>query len=224
MSNTRSNSRSRSAAATRGAILDAAERLFAEKGFAATSIRDVAEASGASKALVHHHFGNKDDLYLAVKETVVKRYKAAQSPQLSADVDPAQFVIQGMRVLFDFYRENPTLVRLGTWTQLEGETARWPSDEELWEMILERMRNAQQQGVIRRDIHPAFLLTMAGALAYNWWQFKASRKHLLRYFPNGEKLDDLYLEHMLEVFLHGVAGPELPRDDGAGEPSGGEET
>ena len=54
----------RSAAAD--AVLDAAARCFAERGYAATSIDDVARRLGATKGRVYHHFGSKTALFFAV--------------------------------------------------------------------------------------------------------------------------------------------------------------
>ncbi|RLA02660.1 MAG: TetR/AcrR family transcriptional regulator [Gammaproteobacteria bacterium] len=48
------------------AILGVAKRLFAEKGFDAVSINQIAQQAGVSKANVFHHFTSKDALYLAV--------------------------------------------------------------------------------------------------------------------------------------------------------------
>lgn len=53
---------------TRGQILDAARAAFAEKGFGRTTIRGVAASAGVDPALVHHYFGNKDDLFVAALE------------------------------------------------------------------------------------------------------------------------------------------------------------
>jgi len=47
-------------------ILDAAENLFAERGFDATSLRDIAGAVGIRVPSLYNHFGNKDELYRAV--------------------------------------------------------------------------------------------------------------------------------------------------------------
>ena len=47
-------------------VLDAAARCFAERGFAATSIDDVARRLGSTKGRVYHHFASKMDLFLAV--------------------------------------------------------------------------------------------------------------------------------------------------------------
>lgn len=55
----------------RARILAAAIVLFAERGFAAVSISDVAQAAGMVKSAIYHHFSSKEALYLAVlRETV----------------------------------------------------------------------------------------------------------------------------------------------------------
>jgi AcrR family transcriptional regulator len=51
---------------TKERILDAAERLFAERGIAATSLRAVIAAAGVNLAAVHYHFGSKEALVAAV--------------------------------------------------------------------------------------------------------------------------------------------------------------
>lgn len=56
---------------TRAAILEAARGLFAERGFAGTSVRAVAAAAEVDPALVHHYFGRKDDLFMAALQIPV---------------------------------------------------------------------------------------------------------------------------------------------------------
>lgn len=51
---------------TKTQILDVAERLFAEQGFAATSLRALTAAAGVNLAAVNYHFGSKEALLLAV--------------------------------------------------------------------------------------------------------------------------------------------------------------
>jgi AcrR family transcriptional regulator len=50
----------------RNRLLDAAERLFCEKGFEATNVRDLTAAAKCNIAAVNYHFGGKDKLYLEV--------------------------------------------------------------------------------------------------------------------------------------------------------------
>jgi len=57
---------------TRDRILDEAEALFANKGFAGTSVRDIATSSGLTPASLYNHFSNKDALYRAVLERGVQ--------------------------------------------------------------------------------------------------------------------------------------------------------
>jgi TetR/AcrR family transcriptional regulator, regulator of cefoperazone and chloramphenicol sensitivity len=54
---------------TRGRLLVAATRLFAERGFHGTKVRDIAERAGANVAAASYHFGSKEGLYLAVLRT-----------------------------------------------------------------------------------------------------------------------------------------------------------
>jgi AcrR family transcriptional regulator len=54
------------AISTKDRILDAAERLFAEKGFAQTSLRDITAEAGVNLAAVNYHFQSKDHLIAAV--------------------------------------------------------------------------------------------------------------------------------------------------------------
>jgi AcrR family transcriptional regulator len=56
------------AATTRERILDAAERLFLEKGFHGASLRELSSAAAVNLAAVGYHFGGKDELLRAVLE------------------------------------------------------------------------------------------------------------------------------------------------------------
>jgi AcrR family transcriptional regulator len=51
---------------TQECLLDAAEQLFVENGFAATSLRSIAAAADANLAATHYHFGSKEGLFEAV--------------------------------------------------------------------------------------------------------------------------------------------------------------
>ena len=58
--------RSRDAAASKKALLQAAQDLFGQKGFERTTIRDIGERAGVDAALIARYFGSKGDLYVAV--------------------------------------------------------------------------------------------------------------------------------------------------------------
>lgn len=61
--------------ATRTRIVDAATRLAAVRGLTAVSLADVAEAVGLSKSGIFKHFESKEDMHMAVVETVMRRFR-----------------------------------------------------------------------------------------------------------------------------------------------------
>ncbi|MEM7199095.1 MAG: TetR/AcrR family transcriptional regulator [Planctomycetota bacterium] len=69
---------------TKSRILDAAEALFAEHGFPATSLRAVTAAADANLAAVHYHFGSKEALFRAVFERRLAPMNAARMARLDA--------------------------------------------------------------------------------------------------------------------------------------------
>ena len=58
---------------TRQLLLDSAEHLFAEKGFADTSVRDITAKAGCNLAAVNYHFGGKENLYVSVFQRVLAK-------------------------------------------------------------------------------------------------------------------------------------------------------
>ena len=71
-------------------VLDAAARLFAGKGYGATSMRDIAGAAGMLPGSLYYHFASKEELLVAVYEEGVRRIKAALAPALAQPGDPWQ--------------------------------------------------------------------------------------------------------------------------------------
>ena len=69
----------------KGRIASAARRLFARRGYAGTSMADIAAAAGVSKATVFHHFGNKRGLYQALIADAVTGFREQIVPLLDAE-------------------------------------------------------------------------------------------------------------------------------------------
>jgi len=71
---------------TRTRILEAAEELFALKGFDATSIRDITERADCNIAAVNYHFGGKDKLYAATARDLVTDLRDHRIRKLEKDL------------------------------------------------------------------------------------------------------------------------------------------
>ncbi len=74
----------------RDAIVAAAARIFADRGYAAVGMRDVAEAVGVRGASLYHHFASKEEILYAICLTVTEEPNALNLPLLDAPGTPAQ--------------------------------------------------------------------------------------------------------------------------------------
>lgn len=96
------------AALTRSAILDAAQKLFVERGFDATSVDDIARESQLSKGAVYHHFQDKQqvfaEVYVAAEKVVVTT--VAESV-LQPDLGPWERVEVAARTALHSYAADP---------------------------------------------------------------------------------------------------------------------
>lgn len=66
---------------TRARILDAAEQLFAERGFDGASLRDIAARANSAVGLVHHHGGGKEEL---LRRTIARRAEELSALRMDA--------------------------------------------------------------------------------------------------------------------------------------------
>lgn len=108
------------------AILDAAEKLFLEKGFAATSTTQIAKLVGCNQALVHYYYRTKENLFNTILE---KKFRLLFSAMFgSEDLGDLSFeekLKQVVRSHFDMLTQNPQIPLL-VFTEL----ARMPANIE----------------------------------------------------------------------------------------------
>ncbi|HEX3599359.1 MAG TPA: TetR family transcriptional regulator [Lacipirellulaceae bacterium] len=192
--------RIRDSECTRNAVLCAAERLFAEQGFAATSMRDISQASGVSHPLIHHHFGSKNDLYSAVKRRLVEDY-ARRFPNAAKAANRPLNVRAEMRRIMKYIGGNPMMLRLAARTRLEGDHQVWPGEPAVLDMLTRRIAVSQQRNLVRKDISPEHVSIMLLGLVYFWLD---SREHFVRRF--GDRVNDVdYLRQTIAILERGIA-------------------
>jgi AcrR family transcriptional regulator len=83
-------------------MLDAAHALFAQRGFAAVTMDEVAAAVGVTKPLLYTYFGNKDRLYLACMERAGDALLATIVEAVQAADGPVDATARGLRAFFAF--------------------------------------------------------------------------------------------------------------------------
>jgi AcrR family transcriptional regulator len=116
--------RRRDVEASREAVLDAAEELFAGNGFHATSVQQIADRAGISRGMPNYLFGSKEQLYRAVLDRfqdtpreVVRRARSAAAEHGSDDATALRSAMDGF---FGFLLERPNFVRLMQWESVYG--------------------------------------------------------------------------------------------------------
>lgn len=96
----------------RATILAAALSAFADKGYAATSIGEVASLAGMSKAVLYDHFESKRDVHAAVLEAEVEELLARGAHALAAPAGQEERLRAGFDAFFRFVEERPAAARL----------------------------------------------------------------------------------------------------------------
>lgn len=92
------------------ALLLNARRIFAQRGFYASSVRQIAEASGVDAALISHHFGSKEALWVAVVDQIagLTHSMIEQTSALhDAPMAPFERLEQAVRVFVEAVFEHP---------------------------------------------------------------------------------------------------------------------
>ncbi|MFC0864076.1 TetR/AcrR family transcriptional regulator [Sphaerimonospora cavernae] len=148
----------------RARIRDAAIERFADKGVAATNLKDIAADAGVSTPLVIHHFGSKDGLRVACDEHVASLIKEQKTKAMAASrgFDPFQAVREAY--------EGTPIIRYLAKTIVDGSPH---VDELLDEMIedaLVYMAEGVENGILKPAENPreqaiALMLWQLGALA-----------------------------------------------------------
>ncbi len=194
---------------TRREILAGAARVFAEKGFSGSSYRELAEASGNSKALVYHHYGSKEKLYEAVRGDFLRRYLEALEKPLGDSTDLEEFLFEGLRRRFLFYRDHPDVLRVATWAWVEGIDREPLGAGEMRARVARRMEEARRRGYLRKDVTIPFLAAMIGGMITFWLQYRERYSEGLG--EDAGDADERYFREMVTLLARG-AGTKKFRD------------
>ena len=139
-------------------ILDAAVKVFAERGYHTSRVADIAEEAGIAHGLLYHYFSSKDDvLHTVFREAWGELLDALHRVEESGEPAPEQ-LRRVAKILLRSWRDRPDLVRV-----LVREVARSPQlqqqvDEvrEAFLVIQRVIERGQREGSFRPDVDPRF--------------------------------------------------------------------
>jgi AcrR family transcriptional regulator len=135
-----SNAEQAAAPSTADRILDAAEDLFAEKGYSATSLGDVADRVGIRSPSLYNHFRNKEALYQAVLERLLSEFSVPMEELDRAETVTNELVFHWLEAIVRQHHANPNLARLLQHAALSGGPHTNELIERLFRPMFEQLR------------------------------------------------------------------------------------
>lgn len=162
-------------ASSRDRILDAAEGLFAKRGYAGVGLREVAEMVGLGKSSLFHHFKNKPQLYAAVCGRILRRIEERLVRTLAAGGTPVERLERWLDDLIDLLADNPSYARVLLRSLFEDDdlAGEMPEEIEVERSIGSIMGSASSllregmgSGVFRTANVPHLLLTLVGQTVF----------------------------------------------------------
>ncbi len=198
-----------SADPTRAAIINAARTCFVEKGFAGTSISAIAKKAQINQSLIYHHFGNKQDLWVAVKINILEEYHNSQNmnwDKLLTLKNCEEFISEFIQYRFGFFDQHPDALRIIEWQYLEPDpfelTAYTP---ETIQTIIKRIQYFQKQKKLSTHFNPELIFSLLLTIPLGFFRtFRDLSKDKSK--QQLSKMKKEYIELCIKTFLNGLRG------------------
>ena len=191
------------------ALLEAAESIFAEQGFAGATTAAIARRAGVPKANLHYYFATKEGLYRAVIERVLNAWLAAAS-SFDASEDPAEALAAYIGAKMDLAREMPLASRIWSAEIMRGA----PMIQDFLDRTLTEWV-ASRGSVVKRwvaagklkPIEPRYLFYMIWATTQQY----ANAAHEMNSLEGGRPLTDREFEAAKRQVIDTIIGGLIPR-------------
>jgi AcrR family transcriptional regulator len=185
---------------TRQAVLQAAYVLFLENGYAATSMREIAERAGLALGGIYNHFENKQAIF---SELIIDRHPFHQVlPLLQAAPGETveAFVRNAARSMLDELGRRPDFIKLMFIELVEFNGRDFPGMfQVVFPQILPLIQRFQVSQERMRPIPPFILFRAFLGLFFSFYM----TEFLLAGTP-AAAMQDNALDHFVDIFLHGV--------------------
>jgi len=194
--------------ATRKRLMESAERVFAEWGFAAARVDEIARQAGINKRMLYLYYGDKEGIYRAVVAQNLQRL--LQEVELVATDDwddPVAQVAETIRRYFYFLVHHDALIRLLQLEMLNGGKGTGMAFEAWTSIGLNRLdgilEKGIKKGVFRPDVELNCLVMTVSTLCLG---FVSRRPILESVFSDTEAGDVMEnsLQHILKMVFDGM--------------------
>ena len=202
--------RRRNSGASRAALLRAARVEFARKGFAGARVDEIAGMAGVNKQLVYHYFGGKDELYLAVLESLYEEIRSHESQLNLTGLAPEEGMRKLIESSFDHLAANPDFVALlndeNRWQakHVRVSTKLPKMHSPLVRMIGEILARGAANGVFRPGIDPLQLYISIAALGYFYFSNRGTLSAIFRKSLSSPRALRERRRHVVDLVLHSL--------------------
>jgi AcrR family transcriptional regulator len=185
---------------TRQGIMDAAYELFLTQGFAATSMRQVAERAGLALGGIYNHFSSKEAIF---SELIMDRHPYRQALPIILNTpsdDPETFVRSAAQTMVDELGRRPDFMKLMFIEIVEFNGRNMPAIiERILPDVLPLIPKFGRQKGLLRDLPPFVFFRAFIGLFFSYYitELMISGTPLAVSQKNA-------LDHFVEIFLHGV--------------------
>lgn len=190
-------------------ILDAAQKVFAKKGFNGASIKDLAKAAGVAPGLLYWYFKDKTDLFASLLSERIEEGFGTATEQISFDVPPEEFLPQFGRFYIGLF-ERPMSAAL--FKVVLNNTQSMPAavrqvQRELVTRILGVLQGYFDHQVALGHMRPCNTEMVTRTYMGSLVAFLLLR-HVLQ-DPRGQEIAvDTFVDGMSDVVLNGILPPE----------------
>ena len=140
-------------------IIEAATKIFAQKGFYQAKVSDIAKEAGVADGTIYIYFDNKDDILISLFEEQMQMVLDNMLSQLAGISDPAEKLIHFARIHLKLVEENKDVAEI---IQVElRQSSKFMKEyknekfAKYLNIIADIIREGQQRGVFRKEIIPA---------------------------------------------------------------------
>jgi len=186
---------------TQQSLMDTALRLFCERGYEATTVEDITEATDVAKGTFFNYFPTKDAVLPAIAADRLRQLEDALTPQRGAPDSAVARIKLALRLMSEDPLCNPRLARR-LFTAVMRRRELNPGHA-IRDLLIEQVHQAQDSGDIREDVDPVYLGSLIRAI---FFQLLMLWHHGHRPAPLPEMLDD-----SIDLLMDGAGGPAWRR-------------
>lgn len=192
---------------TKKKILAAAENAFSKKGYYGARVDEIAETGGINKRMIYAHFGNKENLYIAVLDEVYKRMADEESSLIKKNMDSIETVNKVIEHYFSFLSKNPGFVKIVMWENLNEaiyfnkSNARFMKTTAI-ELLKEKIRQGIESGVFKESIDINEAVVTINMLCFSYFSNIHTMAELMQMDYFEEKEQSKRCEHVKEIILN----------------------